>query len=238
MMPTSTLSPTVSLPTLSLCFNLPLRPDRVYDWRGAVAASAGHQLEEFHNHVTTEQEVYHYRYPLIHYRSQGGRASIWACGDGVELVHNWLRDTNLNAFTMNKHRRSLRVDCIVEKPFHLQPTTTHRHYRLLDWLALNQDNYKRWRKLETLHERIDLLQDILTGQLLGFATAAGWRLPTDFKAELVNLSKMRAETVKGTKRIAFNVIYRAPVLLPPDLALGRSVAFGFGVQRPLGGPLI
>lgn len=226
------------LPTLSLSFGLPLRPTGVRAWRGAVAASAGRRLEEFHNHdnAAEKEGALHNRYPQIQYRCSGGKAGIWACGPAVESVRNWVAATDLTKFQLNGKNRPLTMTEYADRPFTLQQEREPRHYRLLDWLALNQENYARWRALPTLHQRIDLLEEILTGQLLGFAAACGWHLPDKFRAELVNLSSMRTEKVHGGKRIAFNVIYRVPLILPPGLALGRSVAFGFGVQRPLGSP--
>ena len=220
--------------TIQLNFNLPLTPAQIPAWRGAVAASAGWDKDAFHNHQGSQSaKTVHYRYPQVHYRSEGGRAAIWAWGDGVTAVQQWINNTDLAAFRMNGKPCPLMLTNFQQQDQPLAQTSEWYTYRLLDWLALNQDNYTRWQALPTLMPRIRLLEEILTGQILGFATANDWQVPERFTAELVNLKRIRPVKVHGDRRMAFNVLFRAPLRLPSGMALGRSVAFGFGVQMPI-----
>ena len=250
----STTSPQL-VETLKLRFDLPLRPNEIYQFRGAIADAAGWEHNLFHNHgyqppeqaeqpnaasnhltkaADTPQQLskaVFYRYPLIQYRSEGGKAAIWAMGDGIEAIRQWMND-GLDNFRIGGRRRPLKIVDFKGTDFHLRRTETMQTYRLMDWLALNQANYQRWQKMERYTERITLLEEVLVGQILSFATAAQWQIPNRFEVQLYNVRSARPVHVHGTDKMAFNILYKTNLLLPPAMAVGRSVAFGFGVQQP------
>lgn len=240
--------------TLKLRFDLPLRPDEIYQFRGAVADAAGWENNLFHNHgyrapemtqpgaaktAATEKTIdspnsnkaVFYRYPLIQYRSEGGKATIWAMNAGIKSLQQWL-NRGMDNFSIGGRRRSLKIVDFKGADAFLEKTESFHTYRLMDWLALNQENYQKWLKMDRHIDRTSLLEEILAGQLLGFATAANWQIPNRFDAYIQHIRSARPVKVHGTQRIAFNLLYRTNLKLPTGLALGRSVAFGFGVQQP------
>ena len=241
--------------TLKLKFDLPLNPSQIYQFRGAVADAAGWENNLFHNHgyqspsenlpgaaneenapqVPSEKEVFRqaifYRYPLIQYRCEDGKAVIWGMGDGIKALQQWLNQ-GLDTFRMGGRRCPLRIIDFKGTDFYLEKTKQFYTYRLMDWLALNQENYEKWNKIDRYTERIKLLEEVLAGHLLGFATAANWQIPNRFEVYLHNVRSVRPVKVHGSERMAFNVLYRTNLKLPAGVAIGRSVAFGFGVQQP------
>jgi len=260
---------TQKVEVLKIRFDLRLRPNQIYKFRGAIAAAAGWENNLFHNHgyrpsglaksssveqpgvaklapkeaeatnledakqvsETNLSKAVFYRYPLIQYRSEGGYAAIWAMGEGINALRNWMNN-GLTNFRMGGRKYALKITDFKGENFYLKVSDTMQTYRLMDWLALNSDNYQRWQSMEDYSARIILLEEILAGHLLSFATAAQWQIPQRFEVKLWNVRNCRPMMVHGTERIAFTILYKTNLLLPANIAVGRSTAFGFGVQQP------
>jgi len=116
----------------------------------------------------------------------------------------------------------------------LQQTEQFHEYRLYKWLALNQENFKIWEGLETFRERLDLLERILESQLimvlqkLGKPVAERWELQT----QITDFGKSDWTECHNTRLRAFDLTFRCKATLPPNIGLGKAVAFGFGKQIP------
>ena len=232
--PESDAPETKVIRNLSVKFALPLHYRFISSWRGAVAQSAGHENNFFHNHTTRDTpDRYERRYPLIQYRVADGKAAIWALQEGVEAIQDWLAG-DLRNFRMGKRNLPLRTTDFAIRRTRLQitpssDTSSPRTYRLLDYLPFHAENYRRWLALDCFTDRVTLLEEIITGHLLGFCTAVGYRLPTRLEVRILLIKNIRTERVHGGERMAFNLLFRCNLQLPPGMALGRSVAFGFGV---------
>ncbi len=214
---------------LHLTFDLPLYPRQISQWRGAFIEMAGRENGLLHNHK--EGEEYHYRYPLVHYRIWHGKAAITAINEGVEAVQQALA-TQTWAINWEGAPRMLQVEGLNMKEHHLRMLPHPKTYKLFKWLALNQENYEKWQQSKSLVQRAALLENILTGQILGFCTAMGWQLPERLAVNLHEIQFMKKVRLYGNPMIAFNVTYDANVLLPSGMALGRGVSNGYGWQVP------
>jgi hypothetical protein len=118
-----------------------------------------------------------------------------------------------------------------------QPFTYHLH----QWLPLNQENYRRYMEHLGLTARLQLLERILTGNLLSMATGLGWHVEGPLKVELLDLQPPRPLHVYGHGTLAFDATFRANVLLPDSLGLGKHASLGHGrieqtSQTPYGPP--
>lgn len=232
--------------TLSLHFDLPLLPRQIPQWRGAVAQAAGWGNDLFHNHLIERAplpeslsktsgeeraEGYCYRYPLIHYRVRRGKAGLWAVNRGAEAARDWILQFE-GKLQMGGRPTPLRITYLKEQEHELSVLPQMRCYRLSDYLAFNSENYQKWRKAADIFERMQLLQDVLTGHILGFATAMDWQIPERLEVRLFHLKDARPVSVHGSRRMAFNLLFKTNAALPAGIALGRSVSFGFGSVQP------
>jgi hypothetical protein len=52
-----------------------------------------------------------------------------------------------------------------------------KFYRLINWQPFHAANYEKWLKTSGLIDRIKLLEEILTGHILGFCRAVGFQIP-------------------------------------------------------------
>lgn len=228
-----------SVPILCLVFSQSLYPRQIPQWRGAIARNAGWENLPFHNHkkrsnesFQTAEDQYIYSYPLIQYRVIGGKAAIWGIDKGVQFIKSWQNKSNGKIRLGFKETR-LHVIDQPEEVFDFQLTDQLHTYRLLDWLPLNPENYKRWLQADDLIARIELLNSILLSNLLAMAEGLGWRIPGKVDVRLLLIREMRKVRHHETDHIALNVLFKTNILLPPGIALGKGVSHGFGVLQPV-----
>lgn len=238
--------------TLSLRFSLPLRPGQIPLFRGAIAEAAGWQEDLFHNHgpvvwephpsdnghVVVAETVRQadrliYRYPLVQYRVEDGCAGLFGLNAGAEAIRSWLLGQR-GPLRMGGCDYPLMIDEMQERQQQLRMGTGWHSYRLMDYQPFHQDNYRKWQSMERLEDRMQLLQNTLTGHVLGFASAMGQRLPERLELELVTLRSMRTVRTHGTERLGFNLLFRCNLELPDGIGLGKAVSHGFGVARTVG----
>jgi len=219
---------------LLLTFNLPIYPRQIKNWRGAFIQMAGQTNDLFHNHNNQNgnksSTTYHHRYPLIHYRINNGNAAILAINEGVDALQQVLSEQEWQINWEGKTRQ-LQVFDMRMNQHYLRMTPTPKTYRLFNYLAFNADNYQRWQQADNYIQRIQLLQEILTGQLLGYATAMNWKIPEHLEVNIQYVQQMKQVKLHGTPRMAFNLTYTCNLLLPEGIALGKGISHGYGWQK-------
>jgi Cas6b C-terminal domain/Cas6b N-terminal domain len=212
---------------LTATFSIPIQPNQLNQWRGALAEYAGWSDDQFHNHQG-EKNQYHYRYPTIAYRSHEGQAGLFALGEGVVSIQDMLlrssKDIRIGNRYMPLHIQDFRIN-------NYEPSMSEapKQYYLKNWLALNADNYKKWQVLPSLGERVAMLEQILSSNIVSFAKGVAWQLPVRVEAKLVQLQHTHKIISHRTELIAFDVVFAANIDLPEGLGLGKSCSLGFGV---------
>jgi hypothetical protein len=195
---------------------------------------AGRQYDLFHNHLTSDQ--YYYRYPLVHYRTNGDYASILVFNRAIEGFQEILSSTDWHLNWKNK-AHSLTITQLKMEEHELKITPKMMPYHLKSWLALKQDNYAIWQKCNNMVERSELLERVLVGHLLGFSTQMGWQLPERLELNLQLIHHMVQTQYRGTEVLAFDVSFEANVDLPPQIGLGKGLTQGYGVLGYGRGPI-
>jgi hypothetical protein len=218
---------TMKITTLHITFDIPLQPKEITQFRGAIAEHAGWADDAFHNHAAKGDTVL-YRYPIIQYRSVEGRATIFSINAGVDTVLDMLSRTN-PIMDIGRTTVELAVCDSVKRVRNLEVSDTPKQYYLKNWLALNADNYKKWQTLPSLGERVAMLEQILSSNIVSFAKGVAWQLPVRVEAKLVQLQHTHKIISHRTELIAFDVVFAANIDLPEGLGLGKSCSLGFGV---------
>lgn len=195
-------------------------------WRGA-AASIFADDPAFHGHVGDRTIP---RYPEVHYRWVDGAPALFALGPAAQRVmaHPWpgtvvrLGDEEVT---------------IVEADFRALAVTRSFSRRLVryelraPWIALNQENYARYRT-ESPGARRAELDRILVGNLLTMSQAFGWFFEaTETVYAAFEPAGEVTTSVKGVPLIGFEGTFVTNLALPDGLAIGRSVSHGFGWFR-------
>jgi hypothetical protein len=171
-----------------------------------------------------------YRYPRVLYRVVNRTPVVVAVDEGAEAVSSLTlagRDLRLGATT----RRVLSATLEVSRQ-DLGPTSTPCGYRLTTpWLALNQENYARFRRM-TQEERQRFLDAQVANNCLSLAKSFGLRIST----RLVGRADVRPVSVRlnGIEMMALLGQVEVNFRIPAGLAIGKSVAKGYGAIERIG----
>lgn len=210
---------------LTIRFANELRHHQLPQFRGAVIAALDEKRLLFHNH---SDNGLRYAYPLIQYKVLGGKAAIVATGDGIDQLAEFFTSANFDLDVGGQAMR-LAVDQVLPLQYQMQVWDQQWPYRVLRWLPLNSEHYRQYQSLESLPARMQMLQDILRGNILAMGKGLGVFFEQEVKVSLTELSEPRIVRVKGTPVMSFNAQMRCNVNIPQYLGLGKHVSLGHGV---------
>jgi len=193
--------------------------------RGAIVATVGKNHILFHNH---KESGFRYSYPLIQYKIIGRKPHIICIEQGVDDVHHFFEKKQEGIF-LGERPYELKVKAINLNSFTMQVWDKAFHYRVYNWLPLNQKNYSVYHSFEDEQEKKNLLQKTLTGNILSFAKGIDWHIDKPIITQIKEIQKINFVKVKGIKREAFTVTFRSNVFLPKHIGLGKNASLGFGI---------
>ena len=107
-------------------------------------------------------------------------------------------------------------------------------YKIYNWLALNEDNYKKYLSISDFDDKKRFLEKILTGDILSLASGIGWNVGRKINVEISDIFKEKPELYKyinGRPLLLTSISarFRTNVFLPNHLGLGKGASRGFGV---------
>ena len=210
---------------LTIKFANPLRHQQVPEFRGAVIAALDQKRLLFHNH---DEQGLRYAYPLIQYKVLDGKAGIVATGEGIDQLAELLV-VGRHELTVGHQHMTLEVEQVLPLQYQLQVWDQLWHYRVLRWLPLNSEHYRQYQSLESLPQRVAMLQDIMRGNILAMGKGLGVRFDRRVEVLLTGLDQPRLVRVKGTQVMSFNAQMRCNVNIPQFLGLGKHSSLGYGV---------
>ncbi len=214
---------------LYLRFDHRLFPYEVPRFRGAVIEKTGRASDWFHNH--TADKGFHYRYPRIQYKVTWKKATIVCVEEGVDEIHHLFRHEDLR-LAIGHTVADMQIEQ-VRAHWHTLNVWKELHtYSLLNWLALNQEHYLRYRQLEgRLAAQLELLESILRGNILAFAKSLDWYLDKRLEVHISKINEIKYLKYKGQYLLAFTLLFRTNTALPPFIGLGKGASTGFGVVK-------
>lgn len=218
----------------TIIFDIHLGTAEIPMLRGAIiSAVRKHSIDEqlnetaplFHNHLG---DSFRNAYPLIQYKILGGRAAIVCVGEGVAAIGTFLSSSDLK---MEIGHRSVHMGIFNSAPlrFQFRIDETKHQYHLRRWAPLNSDNLLRYNELVSLKDRIELLEGILTGNILSMLKGLGVFVETRIQCSILSLSEPYFEGYKGTGVMSFDVCFSSNIVLPENIGLGKHASVGFGV---------
>jgi hypothetical protein len=209
---------------LRVIFEGELMPFELPAFRGAVARKAGLENELFHNH---QGDSFRYAYPLIQYKTHGKKPMLLCLGEGVEEAHKFFekRDWSL---PISGRQLDMKIETLELRSYGLRVEDRPYHYRLRQWIALNQENHREYHALGSEEARRAFLARKLTGNLLSFAKGAGWHVEGTLDVRILELPPPRMVRIKDVQVHSFQPLFSANVALPEHIGLGGKVSLGFG----------
>lgn len=204
--------------TLQAASRIPQNPEYL---RGFFATHFN-EYELLHQHRGSN---FIYKYPLIQYRILGQKALVIGIEDGADVLNEIYRGTGqirLGSIDYSIVERSVRV----ERNFFGISEKFHSYSFLTPWIALNQENYKKY-QLMTYPERKEKLRTILIGNILSAAKGLGYHVEGQIKLDFIKISTTPCK-LKDIPLIGFNGDFIINFEIPDLLGLGKSVSRGFG----------
>lgn len=214
--------------TLFVQFDDSLAAWQVPAFRGALIDKVGKENFLFHQHNGDEGLIY--KYPVIQYKSIQQKPSLLCIGEGVDEIHKFFGLRNWDV-TIAGEKHRLKIHKLDLNNFTVNVWDKKFHYSIQNWLALNEDNYKRYRQIDSLSDRVQLLERLLTGNILSFAKGIEWRIERTVQVQIQELKGEKIIRYKGVPLLAFDVQFSCNVFLPNYLGLGKSASHGFGIIR-------
>lgn len=218
------------LRTLLVTFANDIGSAPVTSFRGAVIEKVGRENLLFHNHLS--DDTFLYKYPLIQYKKIGVHPAIFCLDVGVDDIHklfgqkNWTIDLKGTDVKLEVESLDLKTNTL--------SVNGHLHnYQLHRWQALNEENYKKYQALSSTVAKIQMLERILTGNILSFAKGIEWRIEEKIIVKISDLQNIHPSRMKDIKVSAFDVKFQCNVVMPDWMGLGKGTSTGFGVIKEI-----
>lgn len=211
--------------TCTIRFANPMSDREIPLFRGAVINSIPEDNVLFHNHLN---EKYRYSYPLIQYKLLENRAAIVCVEEGCDAVSRFLNNFS-SEIRLGRETVRLVLDSSAESAIQAGIDTDMHDYRLQRWLPLNEKNYGQWLSTGSLTGRTELLERILTGNILSFGKGTGVQFQDEIKCILTDIHKQYYATYKEVRLMAFDISFKANVILPKEIGLGKGAGTGHGI---------
>ena len=217
------------LRTLLVTFTNDIKHAPISAFRGAVIEKVGREHQLFHNH---NGDNFIYQYPLIQYKKIGGRPGIFCLDDGVDEIHKLFEHRSWT-IDLQGEKVNLKVDRLDMKTTHINVWEKSFDYSLWNWQALNEENWPKYLQLDSMVEKVGMLEKILTANILSFAKGIDWHIEKPVKVVIKDVKLERDSRMKDIKVRTFVVDFRSNVFLPDFVGLGKGVSKGFGVVKKI-----
>mgnify|MGYP002853099485 CR=1 FL=1 len=213
--------------TLTVITDAEIQQKEVPLFRGAVLKSLGDKASMlFHNH--TGDTTYRYSYPLIQYKRLNGRASIVCVEEAVDLVGQFLTDTN-EKLTIGEREVEWHASKILPARLLVQTWENMFNYHISRWLPLNSKNYQLYQNIEGVVDRVTFLENILKANLLSMLKGLDIHLEKELILKITELSDSYLIYNKGVKMMAFNADFNCNLSIPNNIGIGKNASVGCGV---------
>lgn len=215
---------TINIDRLILNFqNLRMKTFDIPKFRGYLA-SEYKNYTLIHNHL--ENGRLRYAYPLIQFKVIDSQPTIVGIGEGIEILKNVFLD--IGELDINGRRYVINEKSVQLNQVEFGQTENPVTYQfLLPWMGLNQENYRKYKKLKW-NERRFFLENILRGNMKSLSKAFGYFIP-DFDNYYVQTDlKSTIRNFKNSRMICFNGKFTTNFLIPDYLGIGKQTARGFG----------
>ncbi|SEJ81888.1 hypothetical protein SAMN05192553_11810 [Cyclobacterium xiamenense] len=243
------------IPYTYLAFDLPLFPNHLRAFRGAVIENVMHfkpvfeaaaiSTDIFHNHLElaevggaaeNKQEDRmdtQFRYPLIQYKVRHKKAAILGLGPGAQALQLWM---SLAGEYLDYKGTEIPLSLDDHRHGHWAPELGDKvqHFRLNKWLPFNAQHFQKWKHTPKLTDRVQLLEKLIWGHL--WQALDGLELRVERRSLQVYLSTIDMMSFKdsfGIKRLALDVTFGTNLNLPEEIGLGQGVSIGFGKVQQL-----
>jgi hypothetical protein len=168
-----------------------------------------------------------YVYPLVQFKALGWSLLAVGIQKGADFVEEHCQ---VGGLVLGGKR--IRVwQCLLQRSAasfgHTSETLLYRF--LTPWVALNKENYRSYKGLDSMDAKMDLLGRVLVGNILTASKGVGVTVDEHVTARVV-LDEVPV-TVKGEPMRGFVGNFSVNFDLPDYVGLGKGASLGFGTVR-------
>lgn len=196
-------------------------------FRGAVINALQDKDILFHNH-NLQDKGFRYSYPLIQYKRINKKAAIFCLEDGTESIGKFFLDSDM-ILNLNGEVYKFEVESVKAYNHLIQVWNSNFRYTIRKWLALNQENYELYNKLESVAEKSAFLENILKANILSLAKGLDIFFEKQVECKITRLSEPRITRYKNVKMTMFDAEFLINVSIPDYAGLGKGVSVGYGM---------
>lgn len=215
----------MEIKTMSVAFKNHLSFREVPLLRGALLHLADGDTTLFHDHLGDKLR---YKYPLVQYRESGGHAAVFCLGEGMAAVENLLAAASSAEVRIGRRVDKLLVDSATRMNDELALSDVFLEYTIRRYLPLNQENYAKYKSLDSIVDRYQMIEKCLIGNILSFAKSMGMFFDQQIEVKIQDVANTHEYTYKKVRMLGFDLKFKANVSLPQHIALGKGVSIGFG----------
>lgn len=181
-----------------------------------------------HNHY--QDGSLRYRYPQIQYKIINKTPNLIGLEEGADLLTQLflkIKEVNINGKTYPVHTKN-----ISQQQIEIGYSNGLHEYKFETlWMGLNQKNYSKFVSHQSVKEKDDMLNAILTGHILGFFKTFGVALKPEERIMVKHQLTQKSTNFKGQKMLAFTGSFICNAKLPDFAGLGKSTSRGFGTIK-------
>jgi hypothetical protein len=181
----------------------------------------------FHNHLPNSG--YNYNAPQIQYRIIDKHPALLAINEGINIIKKVFLEVDkldINGKTLVSNEREI---ALKEDDFGLTEDY-FTYFFSSPWMALNQENYKDYNKMNTF-QRNQKLKTILKNNLKTLSKAFNYWIPEVEKLNVDGWFKPLVVNFHNQPMQCFTGDFTTNFLIPEFLGIGKQSARGFGVVR-------
>ena len=213
--------------TLTVLYNTEISNKEISLFRGAVLKSLGDKANVlYHNH--TGEETFRYSYPLIQYKRINGKAAITCVEEGADIIGQFLTETS-EPLTLGNREATFEVEKVLPEKVDVCISEMPIVYNLCHWLPLNAKNYSQYKDADSLVEKIHILERVLVGNILSFLKGVDIRLDDKLEIHITDILNQKLITYKKIKLMSFDIAFKANILLPSYIGIGKNASIGNGI---------
>ncbi len=217
----------VKIKILRVIFDFDIQIREIPAFRAAVIEKVGRENILFHNHLG---QNFRYGYPLIQYKAIRGNPAIVCINEGSEEVLKFFEQTDWD-IVLNGRKVEAEIKHLSFDYFSCGISEKAQRYKIHNWFALNEDNFKTFCNLKEEKAKRNFLENIMIGNILSFAKGIQWTVADRIQLTITRIPQGHLFSFKNHQMVGFYLDFVTNVNLPEHIGLGKSVARGFGLIR-------
>ncbi|HEC88434.1 MAG TPA: hypothetical protein ENI52_03865 [Thermoplasmata archaeon] len=198
---------------------------------GKLRGYIGNKFSQYpllHHHI--EDVGYIFTYPRVQYKIIEGTPIIVGIEEGADILKKISDD--LKELKLGRKKYEIKSIQMNQMNADFGKCRENIKYRFLTpWLALNPDNYKKYREMKDWKEKKEFLNNILVGNILSMCKGLDYIVMGKLYAHSL-LDQNKVE-YKAIPHIGFTGEFKINFRIPDFMGIGKGVTHGFGTVKKI-----